>query len=257
MPLSAAWLAARSLAPSSVEGCGPRARVARGGSWVRCRLGRRPDGCSRGCGSRARWRRIPRERRRSLGLCGQPRGPCGSCGLDDLRSHGVRSTQMGGGCWRGDLRAVRLEVASPVTRGRRLRLQAAGPRAVVVRRDILGLRRAPGAFWTGAVLVVVIGWAGVTWALTDPRVPVALTCLAVAACYLGLRGVDDICVKCTPAVSGFVGIIFSKMLNSTKVQGRKARAEIPGGAGGCAGGGRVVALRYVAGGRMQLGPVRG
>ena len=105
--------------------------------------------------------------------------------LDDLRVHGARSTHMGGGVLAGDLRAVRLELAAPVTRGRTLRLRSSGPWATVVRRDILGLRRVPGAFWTGAVLSVV-GAAGVAWSLTDPLVPWILTGGAIAACYLGM-----------------------------------------------------------------------
>lgn len=105
-------------------------------------------------------------------------------GIDDLRRQGARSTRLGGGVLAGDLRAIRLEVAAPVTRGRRLRLRAGGPLATVVRRDVLGLRRSPGTLLAGAALTG-LGAAGVTWSLVDRAAPAALSWLAVAACYLG------------------------------------------------------------------------
>jgi hypothetical protein len=105
-------------------------------------------------------------------------------GIDDLRRQGARSTRLGGGVLAGDLRAIRLEVAAPVTRGRRTRLRAGGPWATVVRRDVLGLRRSPGTLLAGAV-VAGLGAAGVTWSLGDRAAPAALSWLAVAACYLG------------------------------------------------------------------------
>ncbi len=105
-------------------------------------------------------------------------------GVDDLRRHAARSTRVGGGILAGDLRAVRLEVAPPVTRGRSLRLRSAGPWWTVVRRDVLGLRRSPGSVVAGAA-VTALAVAGVTWALDDPAAPSALTWPAVAAGYLG------------------------------------------------------------------------
>jgi hypothetical protein len=94
------------------------------------------------------------------------RPAAGSCGVATgrLRSHGVRSARWVAGVG-GRPAGGPLEVASPVTRGRRLRLQAAD-RAVVVRRDILGLRRAPGAFWTGPS-----SWSSVGWGRVGPHRP--------------------------------------------------------------------------------------
>ena len=52
----------------------------------------------------------------------------------------------------GDLRAARLEAATPVRRGRELRLRSHGRLLTVVARDLLGLRRQPGLLLSGALL---------------------------------------------------------------------------------------------------------
>lgn len=104
--------------------------------------------------------------------------------IDDLRQQAARSTRLGGAMLAGDLRAVRLEVASPVTRGRSLRLRSTRPVLVIARRDRLGLRRMPGGLFTGAALTVA-GTAALGWAMTHPEVPAAVSVLAVIPCYLG------------------------------------------------------------------------
>ncbi len=105
-------------------------------------------------------------------------------GVEDLRQQGVRSSRVGGGVLAGDLRAVRLEIAAPVTRARGRRLRSAGPVPTVIRRDMLGLRRSPGAVLAGLALVA-LGAAGLAWALDDPAAPAAVAWPAALACYLG------------------------------------------------------------------------
>ena len=85
----------------------------------------------------------------------------------------------------GDLRAARLETATPVRRGRRLRLRSHGRHLTVVARDLLGLRRQPGLIVSG-LLLAAPGAAGVAWSLSDPEVPAALAVVSVAATYLGV-----------------------------------------------------------------------
>jgi hypothetical protein len=90
---------------------------------------------------------------------------------------------MGGAVLAGDLRAARLDVASPTTRLRGRRLRARGPVAVVAGRDLLGLRRSPGALVVGAVLV----GAG-CWSLahaTIAGVPNIVAFVGTLSCYLG------------------------------------------------------------------------
>lgn len=102
-----------------------------------------------------------------------------------LRQHGARASRLGGAVLAGDLRAARLEIAAPVTRARHLRLRPGGPVRTVARRDLLGLRRQPGAFSAG-VVVTTVGCAGVAWSLGDAAVPPFFTCLATLACHLGV-----------------------------------------------------------------------
>jgi hypothetical protein len=104
--------------------------------------------------------------------------------LDGLRAHAVRSSHLGGAVLAGDLRAARLEVATPVRRGRHLRLRSRGPVGTVVARDVLGLRRQPGLALFGAALVVP-GAAGLAWGLSEPQVPPVLAVAAAGAVYLG------------------------------------------------------------------------
>ena len=106
-------------------------------------------------------------------------------GLPELRAQSIRSTRLGGAVLAGDLRAARLEAATPVHRGRGLRLRSHGRLLTVVARDLLGLRRQPGLLLSG-VLLAAPGAAGVAWSLSDPEVPVALAVVAVAALYLGV-----------------------------------------------------------------------
>jgi hypothetical protein len=100
-----------------------------------------------------------------------------------LRTQSARAVTIGGAVLAGDLRAARLDVAPPTTRLRRRRLRAHGPVTVVTARDLLGLRRSPGALLVGAVLS-----AAGCWALahaTDPAVPNLVAFVGVVACYLG------------------------------------------------------------------------
>ena len=100
-----------------------------------------------------------------------------------LRTQSARAVTMGGAVLAGDLRAARLDVAAPGTRLRRTRLRARGRIAVVAERDLLGLRRTPGAFAVGLVLS-----AAGCWALahsTTPGVPNIVAFVGVVAAYLG------------------------------------------------------------------------
>jgi hypothetical protein len=103
--------------------------------------------------------------------------------LVGLRTQAARAVTIGGAVLGGDLRAARLDVAAPTTRLRRRRLRARGPVAVVAGRDLLGLRRSPGALLVGTVLS-----AGGCWALAHaaiPGVPNIVAFAGILACYLG------------------------------------------------------------------------
>ncbi|WP_036828661.1 hypothetical protein [Phycicoccus jejuensis] len=80
-------------------------------------------------------------------------------GLDGLRAHSARSARLGGGVLAGDPRAIRLEAASPVRRGRTWRLRSRGPVRTVLARDLLGLRRQPFLVVGSAVLLLAAGVA--------------------------------------------------------------------------------------------------
>ena len=113
-----------------------------------------------------------------------PRTALRRLAVEDLRRQAVRSTRLGGAVLAGDVRAVRLEVAAPVSRGRELRLRSAGPVLVVARRDLLGLRRMPGGFATGTALVA-IGGGAIGWSVGGRDVPGVFPALAMLACYAG------------------------------------------------------------------------
>ncbi len=104
--------------------------------------------------------------------------------LDGLRTQSVRSSHLGGAVLAGDLRAARLEVATPVRRARHVRLRSHGPFLTVAARDLLGLRRQP-ALLVGGLVLVAPGAAGVAWSLGDPQVPALLAVVAVALLHLG------------------------------------------------------------------------
>lgn len=105
--------------------------------------------------------------------------------ITDLRAHAIRSIRLGGAALSGDLRAARLELATPVTRGRSARLRPGHRRLVVVRRDLLGLRRTPAALATGLVLAGLAA-AGLAAALAGPGIPVLIPLIAAALGYLGV-----------------------------------------------------------------------
>jgi hypothetical protein len=100
-----------------------------------------------------------------------------------MRTQAARAVTIGGAVLAGDLRAARLDVASPTTRLRRRRLRARGPLAVIAERDLLGLRRSPGALLVGAVLSGAGCWAMAH--ATTPGVPSIVAFVGVIACYLG------------------------------------------------------------------------
>lgn len=101
-----------------------------------------------------------------------------------LRIHAANTSTIGGSILAGNLRTARLQLARPVRHGRHARLRASAPWSIVVRRDVLGLRRQPANLWSGLVLLI-LGIAVIVWTLTHPAAPVLAVALGLAAAYVG------------------------------------------------------------------------
>ncbi|QIM22735.1 hypothetical protein G7075_18965 [Phycicoccus sp. HDW14] len=119
----------------------------------------------------------------SLGTAVRSRTALRGLGIDGLRAHGLRATRIGGAALTADTRSLRLEVASPVRRGRRWRLRPRGRWGTVLGRDLLGLRRQPLLPFGGLVLAVP-GALATGWVVAG-HPPVAVAVLAVVGLQLG------------------------------------------------------------------------
>jgi hypothetical protein len=107
--------------------------------------------------------------------------------ISGLREQAASSVANGGSVLAGDLRAVRLNIAARsarAPRARGVRLRPGGPTAVVVRRDLLGLRRAPRAIVPG-VLACAVGVAALAATVDHPGAPSLLALLSSVVAYLG------------------------------------------------------------------------
>jgi hypothetical protein len=104
--------------------------------------------------------------------------------ITSLRRQAASNVTMGGAVLAGDLRTVRLDAARPLTRARRVRLRASGRLAVIARRDLLGLRRAPGSALYGMGLAAA-GSAGLMLSLQSPRTPTVAPLASLVLCHLG------------------------------------------------------------------------
>lgn len=111
-------------------------------------------------------------------------------GIPELRTQAARSTRIVGGVQAGDLRAVRLEAARPISHGRSLRLKPRGPAMTLIARDLLGMRRAPVAAVVG-VLVSAAAGAGLGGALGSSAVPPVVAFVAALVSYLGMGALSE------------------------------------------------------------------
>ena len=103
---------------------------------------------------------------------------------ESLRTHSANTSTMAGSALTGNLRTARLALTRPVRHGRLARLRPGRPFGVLVRRDLLGLRRTPGAFLSGLGLTL-LGGAIVTWAFTQPAAPSIAATIGLLPLYLG------------------------------------------------------------------------
>jgi hypothetical protein len=104
--------------------------------------------------------------------------------ITSLRRQAASNVTMGGAVLAGDLRMVRLDAARPPRRARRVRLRASLPLAVIARRDLLGLRRAPGSVLYGLAFAVA-GSAGLMLSLQSSRTPTVVPLVSLVLCHLG------------------------------------------------------------------------
>lgn len=104
--------------------------------------------------------------------------------VDSLRTHAANTSTIGGSVLAGNLRTARLQLARPVRHARRARLRAARPWLVIVRRDVLGLRRQPGNLWSGLALLV-LGTVVIVWTITHRAAPILALALGLVPAYLG------------------------------------------------------------------------
>ena len=104
--------------------------------------------------------------------------------ITSLRRQAASNVTMGGAILAGDLRTVRLDAARPTTRARRVRLRAGGPRVVIARRDLLGLRRASGSAFYGLGFAAA-GSAGLMLSLQSPRTPTIAPLVSLVVCHVG------------------------------------------------------------------------
>src|SRR5450631_2234042 len=117
---------------------------------------------------------LPRGRRNALALLD----------ISSLRRQAASNVTIGGAVLAGDLRTVRLDAARPTTHARRVRLRPSGPLVVIARRDLLGLRRAPGAALYGLGFAAA-GSAGLMLSLQSPRTPTVAPLVSLIVAYLG------------------------------------------------------------------------
>ncbi len=157
------------LVPGAVGGAALGLLVA--GAWLQAQVRTWPTG-DRGLGTFLR----PRRSLRALHLTG-------------LRVQSARSISVGGAVLAGDLRAARLDIGSPSTRGRRWRLRRHRPLVVIVARDLLGLRRAPGALVTGLVLSGLAAYGLVHG--SEPGVPSFVAFVSLVAGYFGIGALAE------------------------------------------------------------------
>jgi hypothetical protein len=136
------------------------------GAWLQGQVRSWPTG-DRGAGVFLRQRRSLRALHLSL-----------------LRTQSARAVTVGGAVLAGDLRAARLEVGTPVTRARHTRLRGRGPSATMARRDLLGLRRAPGSLVTGLVLTAAAAYALVH--ASGPGTPSVIALAGLVLAYVGV-----------------------------------------------------------------------
>lgn len=104
--------------------------------------------------------------------------------ITDLRRQSASNVTIGGAVLAGDLRTVRLDAARPTTHARHVRLRASRPLVVIARRDVLGLRRAPGMALYGLGLAAA-GSAGLMLSLLSPRTPTVAPLVSLLLCHVG------------------------------------------------------------------------
>ncbi|MEW1954332.1 hypothetical protein [Terrabacter sp. NPDC080008] len=121
---------------------------------------------------------------RGLSLLWRVRDALRELHSESLRTHSANTSTMAGSALTGNLRTARLALTRPVRHGRSARLRAGHPFLVLVRRDLLGLRRTPGAFLSGLGLSL-LGGAIVTWAFTQPAAPSIAATIGLLPLYLG------------------------------------------------------------------------
>jgi hypothetical protein len=104
--------------------------------------------------------------------------------ITSLRRQAASNVTMSGAVLAGDLRMVRLDAARPTRRARRVRLRASWPLAVIARRDLLGMRRAPGSALYGLAFAAT-GSAALMLSLQSPRTPTMAPLVSLVLCHLG------------------------------------------------------------------------
>ena len=104
--------------------------------------------------------------------------------ITGLRRQAASNVTIGGAALAGDLRTIRLDAARPTTHARHVRLRASGPLVIIARRDLLGLRRAPGSALYGLGFAT-LGSAGLMLSLQSPRTPTMAPLVSLVVCHLG------------------------------------------------------------------------
>ncbi len=103
---------------------------------------------------------------------------------ESLRAHSANTSTIAGSALAGNLRTARLALARPIRYARRARLRPGRPFPVMVRRDLLGLRRQPSGFVAGLGLTL-LGGAIVAWGAVEPAAPGIAVTIGLVPLYLG------------------------------------------------------------------------
>ncbi|MDN5790254.1 MAG: complement resistance protein TraT [Micrococcales bacterium] len=114
----------------------------------------------------------------------RPRDALRALHAESLRTHSANTSTIGGSVLAGNLRTARLQLARPVRHARRARLRASGPFRVIVRRDLLGMRRLPSTLWSGLAFTVIAATV-LVWAVVNPAAPMLAITVGLVPAYLG------------------------------------------------------------------------